>query len=130
MKTLEDVLIDLAMNGADRCALVRHGAPGVLVLLTSGAAVQRLGPGLVKILREMGDSGKREIGQVGCHTPLKEIFTLTDDAASNGWAWFEPFGVATVITGQPWCDRAAAHCNAHGAPCSLDPAKAGRDTRS
>ena len=93
MTTLEDVLIDLTMNGADRCALVRHGAPGELVLLTSGAAVQRIGPGLVSILREMGDSGKREIARVGCNTPIKEIFILTDDAASNGWAWFEmPFG--------------------------------------
>lgn len=129
MNTLEDVLIDLTMNGADRGALVRHGAPGVLVLLTSTAALQRIAPGLVTVLRDMGDSGKREIGRVDFATPVNEIFKMTDNAAANGWAWFElPFGrmtvVATVITGQPWCDRVAAHCTANGAPCSLDPTKA------
>jgi hypothetical protein len=127
--TLEDVLIGLTMHGADRGALVRHGTPGVLVLLTSKAAVQRIGPGLVDILRDMGDSGKREIGQCDSNARLNELFDLTDNASANGWAWFEmPFGtmtvVAAVITGQPWCDRVAAHCTANGAPCSLDPTKA------
>lgn len=129
MTTLEDVLIDITMQGADRAALVRHGAPGVLVLLTSKAAVQRLGPLLIHVMREMGDSAKLDIGRVDFDTPVQQLFTMTDHAASNGWAWFEmSFGrldvVAAIITGQPWCDRVAAHCTASGAPCSLDPTKA------
>jgi hypothetical protein len=41
MTKLEDVIIYLTMHGSDRGALVRHGTPGVLVLLTSAAAVRR-----------------------------------------------------------------------------------------
>jgi len=123
--TIEDVLIDVIMNGCDRAALVRdEGGPGVLVLLASTAAASRIGPGLIEIMREMGDSGKREIGRIDCHTPVSEIFALTDGAA-NGWTWFEmPFGklkvIASAFVGMPWCERVAAHCTANGAPCSLD----------
>ena len=124
---LETVIIDITMQGVDRAVLVSPATPGLLVIMTSAAAIGLIGPGIGDLLRSREGIGKTaEIGVIEEHTPIPEIFQMVADADCAGFAWLEmPFGrmnvVIAVVTGQPWCDRVAKHCTKHGAPCSLDP---------
>lgn len=130
---LEDVIIDLLMNGSDRGVLVRPEQEGarmaVLVLMLSGAARARLGPALQPVMDELGnaktnlllaDSGLDE------RSALTDIFGGFDDAP-HGWVWFEfCFGRTDVLAAGfvgPVCERVAKICTECGAPCSLDPKK-------
>jgi hypothetical protein len=129
LHSIEDVLIGLLMAGVDRGVLVRPAQegvaqPAVCALMLSPAAVSRLGAALLPLLRDLG-GGSETFGPFSERDGLKTLFAQCE-ATGRSWVWFElMFGATTVraviFIGQGPCERAAAICTAHGAPCSLDP---------
>lgn len=129
--TLEDVLIDLVMNGADRAALVRPAQEGkpaaVCIIMESEEAIAELGVELQKILAELGSTSLKDFNEpFSTTTPLSSLFEIADRAPC-GWSYGQAkFGVfdPMVMLISREVERVAAVCTEHGAPCSLDPEKA------
>jgi hypothetical protein len=131
MKTLSDVLFDLAMHGADRGALVRPNqegkATGVCVIMEGAAALAELGSKLLEIARTLGN-GPADFGAplITEEIGLKPLFEIAD-RAPNGWCWaaftYGRMQITLAIFVRE-VEVVAKFCTEHGAPCSLDSKKA------
>jgi hypothetical protein len=128
MTTLEDVLIDLVMRNADRCALVRSAQTGkcaaVCVLLLSADSIREIGGPLVKIAQSLGNGPEDFGAPIGwVEIGLAKLFE-TADTAPNGWFWasFKYQRVKVMLAAfVREVDTVAKLCTDNGAPCSLDP---------
>jgi hypothetical protein len=127
-QTVEGMVFDLLLYGADRGALVgleESGECTVSVLMLSLKAERSLGAALQKLVLRMGTS---EVQQQPALNPAGSLAQLTNTARQmpHKWFWW-PFWVgkqqvlAVVIHGRDACEKAAEICNAHRCPCSLDP---------
>jgi hypothetical protein len=136
MTTLDTVLIDMIMNGADRAALVRpRPTPGVLVLMFQ-SAIPTIGSALLPIAQELGEKpvilpdGTIHDGRVPDAEPpheqtdVKTIFGHADESPRK-WLFFtmeyRKMGeVLGYVFSGDICERVAEVCTEHGAACSLD----------
>lgn len=129
-KLVEDVIVDLLVNGCDRGALVRPASEtkevAVAVILASKIAMTRLGKALLPVIEQLGDQ-RAAADTFGERSTIGEMFAAVD-SAPNCWAGYEfDFGRATdvyiALFRGPICERVAEICTEHGAPCSLNPAQ-------
>lgn len=133
--SISKVALDLLMAGADRCAVVRHGGKGVIVIMLDNEAVASLGAALLPLTQELGTEpvlvdGKVFTGvpseQINEDTTLGRAFEHCDESPRN-WLLFQLVLGKVLITGVSFvgevCDRVAVICNANNCPCSLDSAK-------
>ena len=134
---IEDVVIDLSMNGSDRGALVRStDNPGVIVfLLTSeakrtAAGVSVLGPLIIElrnlIINDLGGDGSI-YRNFPCSTPVTLLFNHCDETPKHWNILIQKLGSVefyAISFSGPICHRVAEICNAYRCPCSLDPEKA------
>lgn len=127
--TVEDVFLDLVMNGAGRGALVRTSRdggvePGICVFMLDREAVQLLGWALfeeIKMLKKYVWNGEA----IGIDIALSGLFAAVEDTPGK-WMWlvwpYERMEVgAAVFVGREICERVATICNSRGVPVTLDP---------
>lgn len=130
-QTLEQLLTDLTMMGADRCAIVRAAQMGkpqaVCVVMASKRALRELGKPLLKVATVLGNA-TADFGAPGISekTTFVTLFEMAD-SAPNGWCWAAFKFFKLEVTLAIFCrsvEAVAKVCTERGAPCSLDPEKA------
>jgi hypothetical protein len=124
--TLDDIITDLVMAGADRAAVVRdESEPSIIVLMLSREAGRQLGAAIAPVIGAYGTYG--DDFPVTLQTAITDIFRVAEQSRHAVIDFdldhhrLAIFGI--VFVGHEACAAAAAVCNAHGAPCSLDRVK-------
>lgn len=125
--TLEDVIIELVMNGADRGAVVRPGPPekkGLIALMLSPEASGTLGVALNEICNKLGIPDESPHRPLTIRTKLARMFEDADSAPTK-WMGFAFHYYKTPVIGLSFsgavCDLTGAVCTSHRAPVSWGP---------
>lgn len=127
--TLECLLIDLTMYGADRGAFVRQAQEGkdraVCIIMTSKPALAKLGPPIRDLAASItkADQSSWQLGQFDHRVKLSTLFDLGSQAP-NGWCWamfrYHDLEVTLAIFSRE-IEQLARVCLENGLPVPLDP---------